>query len=166
MQVRTETTADLPDIRAVNLAAFPTPAEADLIDRLRGRVDPFISLVADDGGVAGHILFTPVHVGARTALALGPMAVLPARQRHGIGGKLIRAGLDACLTAGIDLVFVLGHPEYYPRFGFKPTRPFGIRCEFEVPAEVFMLAELRPGTAAGISGIVRYHDLFKTVDGS
>ncbi|MBX3460136.1 MAG: N-acetyltransferase [Planctomycetes bacterium] len=166
MRLRREEAADVAAIRAVNLAAFPKPAEADLVDRLRGHVDPFISLVADDGGVAGHILFTPVHIGARTALALGPMAVLPARQRHGIGGKLIRAALDACLAAGHDLVFVLGHPEYYPRFGFKPTRPFGIRCEFEVPADVFMLAELRAGAAAGISGIVRYHDLFKAVDGS
>lgn len=163
MNIRPETRQDVAAVRAVNTAAFPTAAEADLVDRLRGLVDPFISLVAEDSGVVGHILFTPVGVGPRAALALGPMAVLPGRQRQGIGSALVRAGLAACLAAGHDLVFVLGHPEYYPRFGFVPTKPFSIGCEFPVPPEVFMLAELRPGAAAGVHGKVRYHEAFKSV---
>lgn len=163
MNIRPENRQDTAAVRAVNTAAFPTAAEADLVDRLRGLVNPFISLVAGEASVVGHILFTPVRVGAHAALALGPMAVLPGRQRQGIGSALVRAGLAACLAAGHGLVFVLGHPEYYPRFGFTPAAPFGIDCEFPVPPEVFMLAELRPGAAAGVHGTVVYHEAFKSV---
>jgi putative acetyltransferase len=144
------------------------PQEAGLVDELRAaNLRPWVSLVADDDGVCGHILFTPVSVvradGAWQAMALGPMAVSPARQRQGIGGRLIRAGLAACKEAGHEVVFVLGHADYYPRFGFRPTRPLGITCEFEVAEPYFMVAELEPGALAGRTGEVRYHPLFKNV---
>ncbi|MBK8207833.1 MAG: N-acetyltransferase [Planctomycetes bacterium] len=163
LKIRPETHTDVSAIRAVNTAAFPTAAEAALVDRLRGRLQPWISLVAEAGGVVGHILFTPVQLGAHSAMALGPMAVLPGHQRDGVGLALVRAGLQACADAGHNLVFVLGHPDYYTRFGFKPTHAFGISCEFQAPPEAFMVAELQPGALQGMRGIVRYHAAFNDV---
>jgi predicted N-acetyltransferase YhbS len=162
--VRPETASDIAAVRAVNLAAFPTSAEADLVDHLRSEVTPWISLVAEVGaGVVGHILFTPVEVGGRPGLALGPMAVLPEHQGRGVGHALVRKGLDVCHLEGYSLLFVLGHPEYYPRFGFKPAPPLGITCEFECPPEAFMVAELSGGALRGLTGVVRYHAAFNEV---
>ncbi len=165
--VRPEASRDIADIRAVNIAAFPTSAEADLVDQLRGKVSPWISLVAEVSaakpGVIGHILFTPVEVGGRPALALGPMAVLPEHQGRGVGHALVRKGLDVCHAEGYSLLFVLGHPNYYPRFGFKPAPPLGITCEFDCPPEAFMVAELSGGALRGVRGVVRYHPAFNEV---
>jgi len=94
--------------------------------------------------------------------ALGPMAVLPERQGEGIGGALVRAGLAACRAAGYDLCIVLGHAEYYPRFGFRPSAPFGIRWEHGAEAH-FMVLELRPGALAGRGGVARYRPEFDGV---
>jgi putative acetyltransferase len=166
--IRPERESDLAAVRRVNLAAFPTALEADLVDALRGSIAPLISLVAEVGGeVAGHILFTPVTVeqdrgGADVwrALALGPMAVLPAHQGRGIGSALVQAGLDECRRRGERAVFVLGHPEFYPRFGFVPAAPLGFQCQWDVPPEAFMVAELAPGAIAGRRGKVVYHPAF------
>ncbi|MCB9933331.1 MAG: N-acetyltransferase [Planctomycetes bacterium] len=168
MLIRPETSNDIAAIRTVNEAAFETSAEADLVDGLRAAgVSPFISLVAEtDGRVVGHILFTPVKVVGEVtwpALALAPMAVLPEFQRRGIGSQLVHAGLEACRAAGHEVVFVLGHPEYYPRFGFRRMSEFGITCEFNAPDEVLMVLELTPGAIAGRRGEVRYHPLFQGV---
>ncbi len=135
VHVREETPADRDAVRRVNDAAFGRDAEGRLVDALRGAVSPVVSLVACDGDeVVGHVLFTPVTVdGAWTAMALGPMAVAPERQRAGVGSALARAGLDACRALGHDVVFVLGHPEYYPRFGFVPAPPRGLTCKWPVP---------------------------------
>lgn len=166
--IRTEQTADLEQIYHVNEAAFRTPVEARLVDALRQQGIELISLVADDDGkVVGHILFSPVQLVNETAVtpsvALGPMAVLPTYQNQSIGSRLVRAGLAACRAAGHDLVFVLGHPNFYPRFGFKPTAPFGIRSQFDVPDDVFMVAELQPNALTGKKGQVVYHSAFQTV---
>lgn len=145
------------------------PAEADLVDGLRGRAVPLISLLAidDGGGVIGHILFTPVVVesddASFDAIALGPMAVLPEFQRNGIGSALVRAGLDACRRAGHSVVFVVGRPDFYPRFGFLPAATFGIRCKYPVPDDTFMVAELLPGALRGRRGVVRYLPEFDQV---
>ncbi|MCB9895092.1 MAG: N-acetyltransferase [Planctomycetes bacterium] len=167
MIIRPEAPDDVATIRAVNEAAFETPAEAALVNALRGQVQPFISLVAErDGRVIGHILFTPVEVVGDepwAALALGPMAVLPELQKQGIGSQLVHAGLQACRSGGHDVVFVLGHPTYYPRFGFRRMSEFGITCEFKAPDDVLMVTELALGAIAGRKGEVRYHPLFKTV---
>jgi putative acetyltransferase len=126
-----------------------------------------LSLVALLGDqVVGHILFTPVKIESADssfeAVGLGPMAVLPAYQRKGIGSRLVQSGIEECRRAGHEVVVVVGHPEYYPRFGFLPAKRFGIRYEEEVPEEVFMVLELREGALAGRSGIVRYQPEFRS----
>jgi putative acetyltransferase len=158
----------LPGVRLVNELAFGRPDEADLVDVLREEARPFLSLVAVDEGerVVGHILFTPVTIeGAadgRLELGLGPMAVLPAHQKQGIGSRLVAAGLDECRRVGAGLVVVLGHPEFYPRFGFLPASRLGLRCAWPVPDEVFMALELQP-SAPGAAGLVSYHPAFDRV---
>ncbi len=158
--VRREKPEDAPAVREVNRLAFGRDEEAELVDAVRD-TPGVISLVATDGSVVvGHILFTPVRIvhGDRTvpAMALGPIAVRPSEQRRGIGSQLVRAGLEACKAEGHELVFVLGHPEYYPRFGFRRADSYGLYFEDTGPTPAFMVLELRPGALDGISGRVRY----------
>ncbi len=164
LHIRAALPADRAAVRAVHEAAFETPGEADLVERLCRSPDPIVSLVAqDEGALVGHILFSPVTLGARADLrlmGLAPMAVLPARQRQGIGSALVRAGLQRCRASGCDAVVVLGHPGFYPRFGFVPAAGFGIGCEYEVPDDAFMLLELAPGSLRDAHGTVRYHAAF------
>ena len=165
MRIRPEEPLDVPRIRAVNVMAFGSAAEADIVDALRLDADNVISLVADDDGeIVGHIMFSPVQVvGAPDlrAMALAPMAIVPERQRTGIGTTLARAGLDECRRFRIGAVFVVGHPLYYPRFGFAAGSTRGFSCEFDVPDEVFMVVELIPGALAGRSGTVHFHEAFR-----
>jgi predicted N-acetyltransferase YhbS len=156
---RPETAADIAAIRAVNLAAFPTPLEADLVEALR--TDPAwidgLSLVAQtpDGTIAGFALLTRCHIDDSPALVLGPCAVLPAHQRTGAGSAAIRAALDAARARGENLVTCLGHPDYYPRFGFTAASSYGIRPAFEVPDEAMMVLALDP-TAPTPQGTIHY----------
>ncbi len=166
--IRPEMSGDIPAIYQVNQLAFKRENEAQLVNRLREENAVVLSLVAIcDGRLVGHILFSPVTITNNEfqwqAIGLGPMAVLPEFQKHGIGSALIRAGLDELRKLGHDVVTVLGHPEYYPRFGFKPSKSFGIKWEIDVSEEVFMVAELNIGTLNGRTGIVRYHSAFKDV---
>jgi putative acetyltransferase len=142
MLIRPEKDLDQTGVRAVNLAAFETAAEADLVDILHDQVQPIISLIAElEGKVIGHIMFSPVYLSADPSLqlmGLAPMAVLPEFQHGGVGSKLVAAGLECRKRDGVAAVVVLGHPQYYPRFGFLPAVEFEIDCEYEVPAEVFM----------------------------
>jgi putative acetyltransferase len=171
IRIRDEAPEDVEAIRRVNDAAFGQEGEGRLVDELRRQGAAVISLVAEvDGQVVGHILFSPVVIeGGDEAtrpdgiLGLAPMAVLPEHQRHGLGGRLIRAGLDRCREVGAALVVVLGHPEYYPRFGFVPAPPLGVTCEYPVPDEVFMVQELEPGALEGRRGLARYHPAFAAV---
>lgn len=96
-------------------------------------------------------------------MGLAPMAVLPSHQRRGIGSALVRAGLQHCRQLGIGAVAVLGHPDYYPRFGFRPSTRFGISSEYDAPAEAFMVLELQEGYLAGRSGVIRFHPAFRGV---
>lgn len=164
MKVRPETRDDYAAIRSVNEAAFETPAEAQLVEVLRERVRPIVSLVAEvEGAVVGHILFSPVALATSPEakiMGLAPMAVLPERQGQGIGSALVRAGLEECRRQGFEAVVVLGHAGYYPRFGFTPARSFGLGCPYEVPEEVFMAIELQPGALDRLSGTVRYDPSF------
>ena len=164
MQIRAEKNRDKAAVQALNRAAFGSNAEADLVDALRAQANPVISLVAvDDGAVIGHIMFSPATLSAdpdARAIALGPMAVAPERQRQGIGSALVRAGLDECRRLGFQSVFVLGHPQYYPRFGFLPASRFAIASQYDVPDEVFMAMELEPGALSGRAGVMHYHKAF------
>lgn len=162
--IREETDHDLDAIRSINTEAFESPAEASLVDALRVQANPVVSLVAIEADVVvGHILFSPVTLPDRpdvTLMGLAPMAVAKDKQRSGIGSGLVEAGLAKCRKLNVDAVVVLGHPEYYPRFGFTPSTQFGFKSEYDVPDEVFMALELRPGALSGCSGQVRYHAAF------
>lgn len=158
--VRAEAPADYDAVRALNREAFAGEGEARLVDAVRG-VDGVLSYVAEiDGGVVGHILFTPVTVAGATSAArvagLGPVAVRPSHQRQGVGALLIRAGLEECRRAGYEVIVLVGHAAYYPRFGFTRASAHGLRCEFPVPDEVFMVLELRPGALSGVRGVVKH----------
>lgn len=164
IEVRAETPPDYAQVRSVNELGFGKPAEADLVDALR-KLTPHISLVATEAStVVGHIFFSPVRVesasGEFPAIALGPMAVLPSHQNREIGSRLVRAGLEECRRRGHEIAVVLGHPRFYPRFGFAPAPSQGLRYEHAVPDEVFMALELRSGALAGRGGVVRYHPEF------
>lgn len=168
MILRDETRADQDAIARLTEAAFASPTEARLIDALRAQAEPFVSIVAErDGEIVGHIAFSPVCLDTDPGLilmGLGPMAVRPGLQRRGIGSALVREGLERCRALAARAVVVLGHPGYYPRFGFEPARAFGVDCEYDVPEEVFMLLELVPGSLRGKSGVVRYHAAFAAVE--
>jgi putative acetyltransferase len=163
--IRVENADDIHAVRRVNELAFGRPDEAALVDALRAASDPQISLVAvTNGQVIGHIFFSPVSIESEestsSALGLAPMAVLPEYQRQGVGSQLVREGLRQCQRLGCNVVFVLGHPEYYPRFGFIPASRKGLRSEYPVPDEVFMVAELEPGALRGRRGLVKYRPEF------
>ncbi len=163
--IRSEQAADHDAIADVNRQAFGQEDEHRLVTALRDaeEFDPELSLVAlRDDAVVGHILFTPIDivrdeasVPAR-AIALAPMAVRPEYQRQGIGSALVRAGLKACGRAGYRIVVVLGHAEYYPRFGFTPGSECGVVAPFDVPDEAFMVLSLVDGGLDDVAGVVRY----------
>lgn len=160
MRIRTEEPTDAARVRQVNERAFERAEEADIVEALCAAGAVALSLVAEEGGeIVGHVLFSPVTVrgaDAVRAVGLGPMAVVPERQRAGIGGALIEAGLQRLRADGWSVVVVLGHPSYYPRFGFAPASRFGVRWEHDAPDEAFMLLELVPGALAGRGGVVAY----------
>ena len=161
--VRVETDADHSAIRHVNEAAFGTSEEADLVDALRTQGVVLASVVAElEGEVVGHILFSRMSIENGTtaipAVALAPMAVAPHHQRQGIGGRLIRHGLATLRRLDERIVLVVGHPTYYPRFGFSSERARSLEHPF--PAEAFMALELTPGALEGIRGSVRYPRAF------
>jgi putative acetyltransferase len=167
MRIRFERPSDAVEVRDVNVAAFGGEAEADLVEALRRAARPLISLVAEeDGAVAGHILFSPVTLSSDPDLriaGLAPMAVSPKHQRQGIGSALVRAGLDACRSAGFVAVAVLGHSAFYPRFGFVPASRFGIASTYAVADDVFMALELNTGALRDKPGVIHYHSAFAGV---
>ena len=167
MNVRAERPDDRAAVRSINLSAFDTAAEANLVDALRDQARPVISLVAEmDGRVIGHIMFSPVTMDGHPELrlmGLGPMAVSPMHRNRSIGSALVRAGLQRCGELGFGAVVVLGHPWYYPRFGFQPSGRFGITSEYDAPPEAFMVVELQPGYLRGATRTVHYHEAFGDV---
>ena len=166
--IRHEQPEDIAVIHQINEQAFGQPAEANLVDALRRNGNAILSLVADDNGrVIGHILFSPVVIDTGenlfSGIGLAPLAVSPERQNEGIGSLLVEQGLRECREAGHPFVVVLGHPNYYPRFGFVPTSRYNVKSEYDVRDEVFMIQELQQGSLLGVAGTAKYQPEFNEV---
>lgn len=166
--IREEREDDIASIYHLNELAFGRPAEAALVDQLRDEGLHALSLVAVlDGKVVGYILFSPVEISDEglvwVSVGLGPVAVLPDHQRKGIGKLLIQKGMKELKKIGFMSVVVLGHPDYYPKFGFVKASQHSLRCKWEVPDEAWMVCELQPGGLAGVSGLVEYAPSFDEV---
>ena len=168
MDIRNSTKADLEGILAVETTAFGPeegPVIADLVVNLLQdpTAKPLLSLIASEGNtIAGHILFTTVKITLPAdrlqAMILAPLAVHPHKQNQRIGGRLIQEGLKRLTQSGVDLVFVLGHPEYYPKHGFKPAGIRGFEAPYPIPekhADAWMVHELCPGTINQVRGNVQ-----------
>ena len=168
IRIRSELPEDVEAIYSLNQEAFEGTAEANLVNNLRTSNAMTLSLVAiKNNEIVGHIAFSPVTIESDratvNAVGLAPMAVSPEFQRSGIGSQLVEEALNRIRTAGHDLVVVLGHPEYYPRFGFVPAKKYGIRWEQDVPEEAFMIKELREGALKEVRGTVKYRPEFNEV---
>ena len=161
--VRREQPQDVPKIREVNKRAFGQEQEASVVDKLRENCNSILSLVALAGNeVVGHILFSPTVIegknGRLVGSGLAPLAVLPEYQRRGIGSELVQTGVARIREGGCPYIIVLGHPEYYARFGFEPASRFGISSEWQVPDEAFMILMLNRRAMKGISGVAKYRE--------
>jgi putative acetyltransferase len=167
VKIRSEEEKDWAAVYSLNKLSFDSASEANLVELLRTHVSTAISLVAeDDQEVVGHIMFTPVSLSGfpeASIMGLAPMAVSSQKRSCGIGSALVRKGLEECRELGVGAVVVLGHSEYYPRFGFKPASLFGVQCEYDVPEEVFMAIEIQSGYLLEKNGVVKYHELFAGV---
>jgi putative acetyltransferase len=165
MTIRLQTPEDTSQVRRLNELAFGGPMEATLVEALQRACAEALSLVAHDGRVVGHILFTPVvveHAGGQiVGMGLAPMAVLPERQRQGIGSSLVARGLEILRERACPFVVVVGHPEYYPRFGFEPASRHGLASQWEgIPDGAFMVLILNATAMSGVSGVARYRGEF------
>jgi putative acetyltransferase len=165
MEIRKERPDDVAAVRDVNRRAFGQDQEANIVDALRTNDAALLSLVATvNGQVVGHIMYSPLTVAENVnGVALGPMAVLPEYQRQGLGTRLIEAGNRKIKDAGYPFIIVVGHADYYPRFGFRPANEYGIKSEWDVPDEVFMLLVLNEQKMQGVSGLAKYRLEFSTV---
>ena len=165
IDIREERPDDVAAIRDVNRRAFGQDREANIVDALRSNGAWLLSLVAVlDGQIVGHIMYSPITIDqGLIGAALGPMAVLPEHQRQGIGSKLVAAGNQKIQNAGWPFIIVLGHANFYPRFGFQPASIHGIRCEWDVPDEAFMLLILDKAKLYGVSGLAKYRYEFSTI---
>ncbi len=164
--IRIEKSEDVLQVRKINEQAFETSAEANIVDILRQTCPNSLSLVAEDENcVVGHILFSPAVVnsagGRIEGMGLAPMAVLPGRQRQGIGSQLVKRGLEILRERGCPFVIVLGHPEYYPRFGFELASKYELSSQWNgVPDEAFMVMIMDHAPLKGVSGVAKYREEF------
>ena len=168
MNIRKERQDDVEAIARLNDMAFlDSTEESSIIARLRGSGDLFLSLIAEvDGQIVGHIAFSTITIdggpkSSEVFMGLAPMAVAPDNQRNGVGSALVKKGLDILKEQKVAAVFVLGHPEYYPKFGFRASQSsYGIKSIYEVPDNVFMALELKAGALNSVSGVARYCNAF------
>jgi putative acetyltransferase len=166
VEIRQEVRGDIRAIRDVNRRAFGGEDEARLVDELRSEGYARLSLIAQEAGqIVGHILFSEAVIrtedGEAEALALGPVAVTPEHQGHGVGSALIREGLDRCARMGHRIVVLVGHPGYYPRFGFSAEMARNLYSPFS--GDAFMALELVPGALRGVSGAFEFAPPFEAV---
>ena len=166
IKIRIEKPEDENQVRLINEQAFETSIEADLVDALRSNCANNLSIVAEEGSrLVGHILFSPAFIensiDAIEGMGLAPMSVLPDHQRQGIGSALVQEGLDILRQLNCSFVIVLGHPQFYPRFGFKPASQFNLSCQWVgVPDEAFMVIIMDEYKMKGTTGIASYRDEF------
>lgn len=170
IEIMLETEDDYEQITRLHTVAFNGGNEAELVEKLRKTplYASNLSLVAKyKNKIIGHVLFYPIKIdsGKRKcdSLALAPISVLPDFQRRGVGSRLIKKGLEEASRLGFKSVIVLGHAEYYPRFGFETASKFGISAPFDVPSNVFFAMELVKNGLKNCSGIVEYPEEFKDV---
>ena len=171
MEIRPTKESDLHDVLLVEKAAFGTEEGQEIADLVNALLSdpsamPILSLIAiKDNQVIGHILFTKAIIDSNhsiSAVILAPLAVIPAAQSQGVGGQLINEGLKCLSESGVDLVFVLGHPDYYPRHGFKPAGILGFDAPYPIQqehADAWMVKELRFGVIGSVSGKVQCSDV-------
>ncbi|MDG4605162.1 MAG: N-acetyltransferase [Candidatus Contendobacter sp.] len=164
IEIRKEESQDRDAVHNLNLAAFDNGPEAPLVDKLRASCPDYLAFVAvEDGAVVGHILFTPATVDGSNVVGMGlaPMAVLPSHQRKGIGSQLVRYGLKHLRESGCPFIIVLGHPEYYPRFGFEVASKYHLLCQWDgVPDEAFMVTVADDNALPKAGGVTRYRREF------
>jgi len=166
IRIRVEQPEDVAEVRALNEMVFETPTEARIVDALQQNCPDVLSLVAEeDGCILGHILFSQVVIeseGQKTqGMGLAPMAVCPGRQGQGIGSQLVKSGIDILQERNCPFIIVLGHPQYYPRFGFELASEHGLFCQWDgVPDEAFMVMIMDPEVLDGVSGVARYRKEF------
>ncbi len=164
--IRKEQAEDVHRIRFIHEKAFGRIQEADVINKLHLNCHELLSLIAlHEDQLIGHILFSPATIegdhGVLEGMGLAPVAVLPDYQRKGIGSKLVRSGMDILEKNSCPFIIVLGHPHYYPRFGFETASKYGVRCQWEgVPDEAFMILCLDKSKSNNVSGIARYRGEF------
>jgi len=165
IEIREECADDVAAVHHLNRRVFGQDQESNIVDALRANGAALLSLVATvDDRVVGHIMYSPVSVGGDVnGAALGPMAVLPEHQRQGIWSKLLETGNRKLKDAGCPCIIVVGHADYYPRFGFRPASTHGIKCEWDIPDDVFMLLVLDQAKMEGVSGLARYRHEFSSV---
>ena len=166
IQIREEIFQDTDAIREINEKAFGQSQEANIVDRLRANCEGLVSLVAlHDDKIIGHILFSPVTIEGTfdvlKGMGLAPMAVLPESQRKGVGSELVQTGIEILNKSQCPFIIVLGHPEYYPRFGFERASLYEIKSQWEgVPDPAFMILWLDKTMANHVSGVAEYRDEF------
>ena len=171
ISIRQERVEDREAVYAVNAAAFGRESEATLVNLLRDdkAFIPELSLVARSADqLVGHVLMTEIEIVSEAgkgirSLALAPVAVIPSFQKQGVGSRLIKAALNKATLLGYPSVIVLGHADYYPKFGFLPASKWQIKAPFEVADDVFMALELLPDGLKGTRGTVRYSKPFENV---
>jgi len=169
MIIRQEKPEDIDDIHALNELAFGQPQEANIIDKLRINCDNLLSLVAiENEKVVEHVLFSPVEIEGQheiiRGMGLAPMAVLPEMQHKGIGTQLVKSEIENLRKMQCPFIIILGHPEYYPRFGFERASLYGIKCQWEgIPDDAFMILWLDKSKMNRVSGLAKYRDEFSEV---
>jgi putative acetyltransferase len=165
--IRKEENRDRRLVSLIYKAAFGQATEADLVETLHKSCPERLALVAEEHGqVVGHILFTPATITTAgdekiTGMGLAPIAVTPDLQGQGIGSRLVTVGLAILKEERCPFVIVLGHPHYYPRFGFVPAEQHHIRCQWpDVPSEAFLILIMDEAAMRGVSGIASYREEF------